>query len=58
MLTFAPGGSVLAKQSWKESEDQTTHSDGRLAHPTPAFSEVQGYAFRAMMVAELYRKLG
>ncbi len=51
MLTFSPGGSGLAMQSWKESGDQMTHTDGRLAHPPLALSEMQGYAFRAFHAA-------
>ncbi|SDF50872.1 Amylo-alpha-1,6-glucosidase [Thermus arciformis] len=59
LLEFAPSGTGLAVQSWKDSHDSMSHEDGRLAEPPLAVSEVQGYAYAAHLAAkELYRALG
>lgn len=60
-LEFTPAkpGQGLNVQSWKDSEDSMSHSDGSLARGHLAVSEVQGYAFEAYLAAsKLYRELG
>jgi len=58
-LTFAPNEKGLTVQSWKDSHDSLSHSDGSLAKGAIAVSEVQGYAYAAYRaVAEFYRALG
>ena len=59
LVAFAPSGSGLAIQSWKDSADSMNHVDGSAA-PTPlAVAEVQGYAFAAFRAAAgFYRTLG
>ncbi len=44
-------GEGLAVQSWKDSHDALSHADGRLASGAVAVSEVQGYAYAALMAA-------
>lgn len=51
LLRFAPSGSGLAVQSWKDSHDSMNHADGREAQPPLAVAEVQGYAFAAFEAA-------
>jgi glycogen debranching enzyme len=52
-------GKGLGVQSWKDSNDSLSHSDGRLAEGSIAVSEVQGYAHAAYLAAsEFYRALG
>jgi glycogen debranching enzyme len=51
LVRFAPSGSGLAVQSWKDSHDSMNHADGREAQPPLAVAEVQGYAFAAFQAA-------
>jgi glycogen debranching enzyme len=51
LVRFAPSGSGLAVQSWKDSHDSMNHADGREARPPLAVAEVQGYAFAAFEAA-------
>ena len=45
----------LVNQGWKDSHDSIVFSDGRLAQPPIALSEVQGYTYDARLrFAELY----
>ncbi|WP_292596949.1 amylo-alpha-1,6-glucosidase [Mesotoga sp. UBA6090] len=44
-IEFAPSGSGLSIQSWKDSADSVSFSDGRLAEPPLAPVEVQGYLY-------------
>jgi len=44
-------GEGLTVQSWKDSHDALSHADGRLASGAVAVSEVQGYAYAALMAA-------
>jgi glycogen debranching enzyme len=37
----------LRNQGWKDSEDAVMHADGRLAEPSIALCEVQGYVYLA-----------
>ena len=39
--------SGLRNQGWKDSEDSVMHADGRLAEPSIALCEVQGYVYQA-----------
>jgi glycogen debranching enzyme len=58
-MTFAPNEKGLTVQSWKDSHDSLSHSDGSLAKGAIAVSEVQGYAYAAYRAAaEFYRALG
>ncbi|HEX7002609.1 MAG TPA: glycogen debranching N-terminal domain-containing protein [Trueperaceae bacterium] len=60
-LEFTPArpGEGLNVQSWKDSEDSMSHSDGTLAQGELAVSEVQGYAFEAYLAAaSFYAELG
>ncbi|HYD57982.1 MAG TPA: amylo-alpha-1,6-glucosidase [Burkholderiales bacterium] len=41
----------LRNQGWKDSEDSVMHADGRLAAPSIALCEVQGYVYLAQRVA-------
>ena len=43
--------SGLVNQGWKDSNDAVFHADGRLADPSIALCEVQGYAYLARTVA-------
>jgi glycogen debranching enzyme len=55
----AEPGKGLSVQSWKDSNDSLSHSDGRLAEGNIAVSEVQGYAYAALLaVSEFYTLLG
>ncbi|HEX7022982.1 MAG TPA: glycogen debranching N-terminal domain-containing protein, partial [Trueperaceae bacterium] len=59
-LEFQPGeaGKGLAVQSWKDSHDSMSHTDGSLARGALAVSEVQGYAYAAYRAAaEFYGAL-
>ncbi|GAB5602269.1 amylo-alpha-1,6-glucosidase [Thermus sp. FJN-A] len=59
LLEFAPSGTGLVVQSWKDSHDSMSHRDGRLAEPPLAVSEVQGYAYAAYRAAAaFYQALG
>jgi glycogen debranching enzyme len=42
-------GRGLTNQGWKDSEDGVQWADGRLAEPPVALSEVQGYAYEALV---------
>jgi glycogen debranching enzyme len=58
-FTPATGGQGLLVQSWKDSPDSMSHSDGSLAEGALAVSEVQGYAYEAYRAAErFYLELG
>ena len=49
----------LTVQSWKDSSDSMSHTDGSLAQGAIAPSEVQGYAYAAYKAAaDFYRLLG
>jgi glycogen debranching enzyme len=49
----------IRNQGWKDSFDSVVHSDGRLAEPPIALSEVQGYVYLAKMrMADVYTALG
>lgn len=49
----------LVQQGWKDSEDSVFHADGVLAEPPIALCEVQGYVYKAKLVAaELERTFG
>jgi glycogen debranching enzyme len=43
--------SGLVNQGWKDSGDAIFHADGRLAEPSIALCEVQGYAYLARSLA-------
>ncbi len=59
LLSFAPSGSGLTVQSWKDSGDSMNHADGRPAPAPLSVAEVQGYAFAAFRAAAgFYRQLG
>lgn len=51
LVRFAPSGSGLTVQSWKDSHDSMNHADGRSAEAPLAVAEVQGYAFAAFEAA-------
>jgi glycogen debranching enzyme len=49
----------IRNQGWKDSHDSIVHTDGRLAEPPIALSEVQGYVYLAKTrIADVYRALG
>jgi glycogen debranching enzyme len=49
----------IRNQGWKDSDDSTTHADGRLAEPPIALIEVQGYCYAARRaMAGLARRRG
>jgi|HigsolmetaAR201D_1030396.scaffolds.fasta_scaffold00890_13 glycogen debranching enzyme len=49
----------LANQGWKDSSDSVFHEDGRLAEPSIALCEVQGYVYMARQLgAQIARALG
>ena len=53
------GGEGLVNQGWKDSWDAVHFADGRLAEGPIALVEVQGYLYRARLVAaRLLRALG
>lgn len=59
LVEFAPSGSGLSVQSWKDSADSMAHADGSPAHPPLAVCEVQGYAFDACVrLARVLHDLG
>lgn len=59
LITFAPSGSGLEVQSWKDSPDSMNHADGTPAEAPLAVAEVQGYAIAAFRAAaDLYTGLG
>jgi hypothetical protein len=59
LITFAPSGSGLAVQSWKDSPDSMNHADGTPAEAPLAVAEVQGYAIAAFRsAAGFYARLG
>ena len=45
------GNRGLVQQGWKDSNDSVFHSDGTVAEPPIALSEVQGYVFAAKLAA-------
>lgn len=51
LVRFAPSGSGLVVQSWKDSHDSMNHADGRPAEAPLAVAEVQGYAYAAFEAA-------
>lgn len=52
-------GTGLVNQGWKDSGDAVFHSDGTLAEPPIALSEVQGYVYSARLhVAQLAEVMG
>ncbi|MDD4825783.1 MAG: amylo-alpha-1,6-glucosidase [Mesotoga sp.] len=51
-IEFAPSGTGLSIQSWKDSADSVSFSDGRLAEPPLAPVEVQGYLYDAFKCLE------
>lgn len=51
LVSFAPSGSGLLVQSWKDSSESMVHADGRRATPPLAVAEVQGYAYAAFHAA-------
>lgn len=58
-ITFAPNEKGLVVQSWKDSHDSLSHTDGALAKGAIAVCEVQGYAYAAYRAAaEFYQTLG
>jgi glycogen debranching enzyme len=49
----------IRNQGWKDSHDAIVHTDGRLAEPPIALSEVQAYVYLAKSrVADVYLALG
>lgn len=59
LLSFSPSGSGLTVQSWKDSGDSMSHSDGSLGEPPIQVSEVQGYVYAALKAAaEFYKEMG
>ncbi|MDO8360523.1 MAG: glycogen debranching N-terminal domain-containing protein [Devosia sp.] len=52
-IHFGQRGDVkgLSVQSWKDSSDSMSYSDGRLGEGSLAVSEVQGYVFAALRAA-------
>lgn len=59
LITFAPSGSGLAVQSWKDSPDSMNHADGTPAEAPLAVAEVQGYAIAAFRAAAgFYARMG
>jgi len=56
-LSRSPRG--IRNQGWKDSHDSIMHTDGRLAEPPIALSEVQAYVYLARVrMADVYRALG
>jgi len=51
-IEFAPSGSGLVNQGWKDSGDSVSFADGRLAEPPLALVEVQGYLYGAFKCLE------
>lgn len=45
------GRGGLENQGWRDSDDSVFHSNGELAHPPIALSEVQGYVYQAKIQA-------
>jgi glycogen debranching enzyme len=57
-ISAAPGKGLVV-QSWKDSDDSMSHSDGTLAAGYIRPAEVQGYAYRAFSAAaKFYQTLG
>ncbi len=53
----ATGG--LGNQGWKDADDSVFHADGKLARPSVALCEVQGYVYEAKLkAAQLAEILG
>jgi glycogen debranching enzyme len=48
-IRYTPDPNGLLHQGWKDSFDAISFADGRLAEGTIALSEVQGYAWRALV---------
>lgn len=48
-VRYTPDPNGLLHQGWKDSFDAISFADGRLAEGTIALSEVQGYAWRALV---------
>ncbi|HEY7659143.1 MAG TPA: glycogen debranching N-terminal domain-containing protein [Actinomycetota bacterium] len=49
----------IRNQGWKDSHDAIVHTDGRMAEPPIALSEVQAYVYLAKVrMADVYRALG
>jgi glycogen debranching enzyme len=49
----------IRNQGWKDSHDAIVHTDGRLAEPPIALSEVQAYVYLAKSrIADVYLALG
>lgn len=48
-IRYTPDPNGLLHQGWKDSFDAISWADGRLAEGTIALSEVQGYAWRALV---------
>lgn len=52
MIDFYNGNSMgLSVQSWKDSADSMNHKDGSSAKPPLYVSEVQGYTYKACLIA-------
>ncbi|MBF6595369.1 MAG: amylo-alpha-1,6-glucosidase [Thermaceae bacterium] len=51
LLEFQPNAKGLTVQSWKDSGDSQSHSDGSLAKGALAVCEVQGYVYAAYVAA-------
>ncbi|PTX59151.1 glycogen debranching enzyme [Melghirimyces profundicolus] len=50
---------ALFNQGWKDSDDSNTHTDGTLAPPPIALSEVQGYVYMAKKAwSDLFHQIG
>jgi glycogen debranching enzyme len=48
-VSYRPSGRGLSNQGWKDSFDGVQFADGRLAEPPLALSEVQAYAYQALV---------
>lgn len=58
-LVYGKKKGALSNQGWKDSVDSVLYSNGELAKPPIALSEVQGYLYEAWYrTADLAKKLG
>lgn len=58
LIVFKGNSEGLTVQSWKDSNDSLSYSDGRLGQGALSVAEVQGYCFAAYhAVSVFYRKL-
>lgn len=59
LIVFKGNANGLTVQSWKDSHDSLSYSDGRLGEGALAVAEVQGYGYAAYLAAaQFYRHMG